>query len=259
MGRRRSLSKRVRFEVLKRDKFTCQYCGAKAPEVVLNVDHIQPVADGGSDDPLNLIASCEDCNSGKSDKKLSDESAVAVARAQSDSLQDRREMIEMMAEWQNGLLDVQEQATSEAASYYARLVPGHVLNEHGLSLLRGHVAKYGLQDVMTVMRVELPKHVRMVDGKATGESAVAAATRLFNALKYKSDNERDPVGAELRYIRGILRNRLTYCPMQIVLELLREAHDVHGVSLSTLKDMACHSRSFTSWEYAMRKLFDGEP
>jgi len=31
--------KSVRFEVFKRDSFTCKYCGAKAPEAVLHVDH----------------------------------------------------------------------------------------------------------------------------------------------------------------------------------------------------------------------------
>lgn len=35
-----SLSRRVRFAVLKRDDFRCQYCGAVAPSVILEVDHI---------------------------------------------------------------------------------------------------------------------------------------------------------------------------------------------------------------------------
>jgi hypothetical protein len=62
---------RTRFEVFKRDGFTCQYCGRKSPEVVLEVDHIVPVASGGVDDVINLRTSCWACNSGKSDKPLS--------------------------------------------------------------------------------------------------------------------------------------------------------------------------------------------
>ena len=50
----RSLSKRTRFEVLKRDSFACQYCGAAAPDAYLHVDHIIPVSKGGTDDPTNL-------------------------------------------------------------------------------------------------------------------------------------------------------------------------------------------------------------
>ena len=67
----RSLSKRVRFEVFKRDLFTCQYCGATPPGAVLEVDHIEPVAEGGSDDESNLVTACFACNRGKSDISLS--------------------------------------------------------------------------------------------------------------------------------------------------------------------------------------------
>ena len=45
---RKSISKKIRFEVYKRDKFTCQYCGRKATDVILNVDHIEPISKGGN-------------------------------------------------------------------------------------------------------------------------------------------------------------------------------------------------------------------
>jgi hypothetical protein len=62
---RKSTGKRLRFEVFKRDHFTCQYCGAQPPDVVLVVDHITPVADGGGTTIDNLITACEACNQGK--------------------------------------------------------------------------------------------------------------------------------------------------------------------------------------------------
>lgn len=65
MAERKALSQKVRFEVFNRDSFTCQYCGAKAPDVILQVDHITPVAAGGTNDVLNLVTSCQACNSGK--------------------------------------------------------------------------------------------------------------------------------------------------------------------------------------------------
>lgn len=60
-----AVSRRVRFEVLRRDNHQCRYCGAAAPDVPLVVDHVVPVALGGSDDPTNLVTACQDCNSGK--------------------------------------------------------------------------------------------------------------------------------------------------------------------------------------------------
>lgn len=70
MTDRKSLSKKIRFEIFKRDKFTCQYCGKQPPDIVLVVDHINPVALGGNNDEMNLITSCESCNQGKGAKAL---------------------------------------------------------------------------------------------------------------------------------------------------------------------------------------------
>ena len=56
MAERKALSKKIRFEVFKRDKFQCQYCGSSAPDVVLNVDHFDPVANGGTNELVNLSA-----------------------------------------------------------------------------------------------------------------------------------------------------------------------------------------------------------
>lgn len=63
-------SKRLRFEVFKRDGFRCAYCGKSPPDAVLECDHIQATADEGTDDINNLITSCFDCNRGKSNISL---------------------------------------------------------------------------------------------------------------------------------------------------------------------------------------------
>jgi hypothetical protein len=60
-----AVSKRLRYEVLRRDNHACRYCGRNAPEVKLTVDHVLAVALGGTDEPTNLVACCSDCNSGK--------------------------------------------------------------------------------------------------------------------------------------------------------------------------------------------------
>jgi hypothetical protein len=60
-----AVTKRTRFEVLRRDNHTCRYCGAAAPDATLTADHVTPVALGGTDDPSNLVTACRDCNAGK--------------------------------------------------------------------------------------------------------------------------------------------------------------------------------------------------
>lgn len=63
-------SKKIRFEIFKRDGFKCAYCGKSPPAVILEVDHIEPKAKGGKDDINNYITACFDCNRGKRDIPL---------------------------------------------------------------------------------------------------------------------------------------------------------------------------------------------
>jgi hypothetical protein len=70
IGRRRAMSVKRRFEVLRRDGFRCVYCGRQASEAELHVDHVVPVIDGGSDELHNLVAACVDCNLGKGKSRL---------------------------------------------------------------------------------------------------------------------------------------------------------------------------------------------
>jgi hypothetical protein len=67
---RKSISKKLRFEVFKRDAFTCQYCSEKPPKVPLEIDHINPVCKGGKNNIDNLITAFFDCNRGKSGNEL---------------------------------------------------------------------------------------------------------------------------------------------------------------------------------------------
>jgi hypothetical protein len=67
----------LRFSVLNRDGFRCQYCGRSAKEgAILQVDHIHPRSKGGKTISENLTTACWECNIGKRDTLLSPEKAV---------------------------------------------------------------------------------------------------------------------------------------------------------------------------------------
>lgn len=74
--KRKQINKGLRFDVFNRDKFTCQYCGRMAPDVVLEIDHIIPVSGGGVNHIENLTTSCLSCNRGKSKKLLTSSAQV---------------------------------------------------------------------------------------------------------------------------------------------------------------------------------------
>lgn len=86
-----AVGKTKRFEVFKRDEFTCVYCGRKPPAVTLECDHIVPRASGGGDSLDNLTTACFDCNRGKSDKSLG-----VMPEPVSVRLNKRREQLEQV-------------------------------------------------------------------------------------------------------------------------------------------------------------------
>jgi 5-methylcytosine-specific restriction protein A len=58
----------VRNYVFQRDGHRCQSCGKTGKKAKLQVDHIVPLAKGGSNDLSNLQALCAHCNQRKCDR-----------------------------------------------------------------------------------------------------------------------------------------------------------------------------------------------
>lgn len=54
-----------RINVMVRDDFKCQYCGAKLPMSELNYDHVVPRVQGGKTVWTNITTSCYKCNDKK--------------------------------------------------------------------------------------------------------------------------------------------------------------------------------------------------
>jgi hypothetical protein len=255
-SQRKPLSKALRFEVFKRDKFACQYCGAKAPEVLLQVDHIKPVAHGGLDEIMNLVTSCAPCNGGKGARELSDDTAVEKARGQAEELQKRREQLEMMMQWHDGLSSIGDEAVDAVIGAYRRCVPGWTLEHAGRAKVQKMIRQAGVDEVLQCLRTASDNVVLKSDGTATRESADILLETWERAVKYARLRREDPVGSQLRYFRGILRNRISYCPERRILSLLQDAYDA-GITLPVLKSTCLEARTFTSWEYEVEELIKG--
>ena len=66
--RRREQSSMKRLRIYTRDKFRCQYCGAKKTASELTLDHIWPRSRGGDNTPINVVTACLKCNNRKGDR-----------------------------------------------------------------------------------------------------------------------------------------------------------------------------------------------
>lgn len=245
---RRPISKNLRFEVFKRDSFKCQYCGAVAPDVLLHVDHIHPVAAGGTNEITNLITSCEPCNNGKRDILLDDNVAVSKARNQMEALQERREQLELMMEWQRGLRDLAIDEVTEAADFWNSLTPGRVVNEHGESTLRKSIRKFGIGEILKAMSIAADRYlVTGADGNVTADSWETAFKKIGGICQVTKDSIDNPELPELLKIRALLRSRLTnyFIPHQ-ALQWLKNAYG-WGVPIPELRDIAYAAYSWTNF------------
>lgn len=253
-AKRTSLTKKLRFEVFKRDSFRCQYCGAAAPDVLLEVDHIHPVAEGGTNEILNLLTACQPCNAGKGKRTLGDHSILEKQRDQLTELNERREQLEMMIQWKAGLSEIKDTAVNSMADHWSKLVPGYSLTESGRQSLKKLSAQYGVDEIMDAMRIATDQYLEIREGKATHESVNQAWKKVAGVCRVRRTEQSKPYIRDLLYVRGILRNRV-YVNEKTVMGLLEDAH-LTGISIDYLKEAAKTCRSWSAFQTALYEYMD---
>ena len=162
MAERKGLSKKIRFEVFKRDSFRCQYCGRSAPDVILEVDHIIPVAEGGENDILNLITSCRDCNRGKGKRPLTESEIIAKQKAELDALNERREQMEMVIEWRHELQQLDAEQV-EAVCDYIISVTGYEIYDAGKRTIYDCIKRFGFDEVYEAAEISVSRYFNDTD------------------------------------------------------------------------------------------------
>lgn len=185
MAKRKAIPVSIRTEVFKRDMFTCQYCGRKAPEVVLEIDHIKPVAKGGTNHIMNLITSCFECNRGKGDRELSDTTVIDKERAQIEMLQERNEQLKMMLEWREGLLDIEDKEI-DAVNNLIRKKTGAGFNEIGKKIISKLIKKYGLEEVLESTSIAIEQYY------FTEEDWETMFSKIEKIAEYRIKSKEDP-------------------------------------------------------------------
>jgi hypothetical protein len=150
MAKRKTIPKSIRFEVLKRDSFKCQYCGASAPDVLLHIDHINPVSKGGDNNIFNLVTSCESCNLGKKNKLLTDKSSISKQKKQLEEMQLKYEQLEMLLEWRENLMDFESKKLKKLIDYVNNFLENDnkILSETGEKILERLLKKYNFESIL---------------------------------------------------------------------------------------------------------------
>ena len=170
MAERKTINKKTRFEVFKRDNFTCQYCGRMAPDVVLEIDHINPVNNGGTNDIMNLITSCFDCNRGKGKRKLTQNEEIKKQ---------------------------QEQLLS---------VTGSSFSEYGRNNCKKEIKKYGFDEVYECTKISLEQYYEI----GNHESVTKTFNYIGKICANREYQRKNPKIAKVNYLVKVAKNRLHY-------------------------------------------------
>lgn len=202
---RKSLSKKTRFEVFKRDKFTCQYCGETAPSVVLQCDHIHPVAQGGTNEILNLVTSCVDCNSGKGARLLGDDAEISKQVAQLAELEERRQQLEMLMDWRDELKSQKEEAIDRIASVFS--VGNYSCNENGLNTIKKWLRIFSAEEIISAADEAFEVYGEWDENDLTKISWEKAFSKVPGIIRVRRQEYERPYLRRLFYIQGIIRNR----------------------------------------------------
>ena len=242
MAKRKPLSKKIRFEVFKRDKFTCQYCGRSAPDVVLEVDHIKPVAEGGDNDIINLVTSCFDCNRGKGKRKLSDDSVVKKQHSQLKELQERKEQLDMMLEWKIGLKNIQDDSVKKIAETF-REYTGYSVKKRGMSKIRKWLSEFSIPEILDAVDISITSYFNGTD--ETAEDAIIAFSKIPGICylnKIEKSKKNDSRYYYVNYIAKAFRNKGWSCDKETISSMVFEIAE-NERDFNALKDYLRTSRS----------------
>lgn len=254
-AKRKAISKKVRFEVFKRDSFTCQYCGKAAPDVILHVDHIDPVSRGGGNDILNLITSCADCNGGKSNRVLDDQTMLVKQRQQLVEINERVEQLKMMAEWRRAVMSLADQELELLVEETEHSLGGAEINDNGRAVLKRLLRKHGYEAAIKAVNHSIERYAEWRDGRVAQHTYHHVFSGFEKVASYAALPRETQ---DAHYCRGILRNRF---PDEVYpgsaewegsLELLVLA--LRYYSGRELKEMAKESPDFDDWVDGMQAM-----
>ena len=206
-NKRIQIGKKLRFEVFKRDGFTCQYCGRMAPDVVLQIDHIDPVKNGGGNDILNLAAACFDCNSGKGAKKLTDRQEIQKQQEQLKLLSQKKEQLEFLVKWREELLSLSETEVDIAESEIHKYNNSYVLSDTGRQTIKDLIKRFSLNEVLSA----IPTAYTAYNTTNTVESWQYAFNKIGGICKIKRIEKEDPTFPYRQRAYFVFKKNLPVC------------------------------------------------
>lgn len=143
--KRKPISKALRFTIFSRDRYTCRYCGGQPGDVVLTIDHVIPVAQGGTNDPENLATACQDCNGGKGAR-----TPTRSAPTEADRLRLAQERQEQLAAANDAATAIQARIDERQhiVNLWCQVRARPSVDESTINVIIHYVGEFGVAEVL---------------------------------------------------------------------------------------------------------------
>ena len=205
MSERKAISKKLRFEVFKRDNFTCQYCGRMAPDVILEVDHINPVKNGGDNNIMNLITSCFDCNRGKGKRTLTENEEIKLQVEQLKELNKKREQLEMLLKWKKQLENFENEQVDKIEEILSQKT-GNTFTEYGRQNCIKNIKEFGFDEVYESTIISINQYYDETDEN----SAKKVFDYIGKICCTRRRQKNNPLEYKINYLCKIAKNNFDY-------------------------------------------------
>jgi hypothetical protein len=126
-----------------------------------------------------------------------------------DELQERREQLELIMQWQESLRDLDLEAVQRLARYWEEHTPGWSVNDNGKRNIKKWLQQFSAAGICKAMDAAATSYLKFNEaGKVTEDSWSVAFDKIFGICRVNRASETDPEIKQLYYIRGILRRRI---------------------------------------------------
>lgn len=248
--KRETITKKLRFEVFKRDNFTCQYCGRMAPDVILEIDHINPISKGGDNNILNLITSCFDCNRGKGKRKLTQNEEIKKTQEMLKDINKKREQLEMLIKWKKELENIDNNMVDEIEKILS--VTDNSFSDYGRKNCIKLIKKYGFSEVYESAKISLEQYY--IEGEE--KSIIKTFNYIGRICAMREKQRNNPEIYKINYLCKIAKNRLYYFNEIMIKNYLKEHFEINDYEY--LKDIFCQCKNWTELKNFLYKYYEEE-
>lgn len=237
----KSTSERIRFEVFMRDYFTCQKCGLKSPDALLEIVCVRPISSDEKIDSSNLTTSCKGC-------------VLEGHLVQTDSFQERKNQVQMMFASHLETVAINSVVTDNLSERWLDITNQRFpLDEKDLLLLKKMQRDFNPAEILASMDIASEQYFSFENGELNEISVKHAWSKVSGICKNRNFEKNTPGISRLPYIIGILRNRFNYCDSEAAMRIMKLALS-QGKDIEWIEQHSKESANWSSW----RSGFDSD-